>query len=151
MVLGAKWLQLVRPYLRGRKNFLLAVWVFSLSFVVYPAYDMKQLFRKGEDMYFLAGNLAAQNIRGSFTSNDNPSRAGLLAYWLGCNYYAPASAVIEPQKLMEDIHRYNIEFYFHHQNGLDATQVGLVDEQGQAYQRVDGNRIRGLQVFLLIH
>lgn len=151
MMLGAKWLELVSQHVNNRKARLLSGWLFALSFIVYPAYDMKELFKKGEDIYGLAGSLAAHNIRGSFTSNDNPSRAGLLAYWLGCNYYAPASAVIEPQKLMEDVHRYNIEFYFHHQNGLDATQVVMTDEQGRAFQRVDGNRIRGLQVFLLMH
>jgi hypothetical protein len=151
MMLGAQWLELLRQYISNRKVFLLAAWLFALSFTVYPAYDMKELFRKGEDVHWLAGNLAEHNIRGSFTSNDNPSRAGLLAYWLGCNYYAPANATIEPEQLMADIHRYNIEFYFHHQNGLDATQVGMTDEQGRPYQRVDGNRIKGLQVFLLMH
>lgn len=150
MLVGALWLEYVRAIIGRKKALGLASWLFALSFIAYPAYDMKQLFRKGESTYRLAGNLASLNIRGSFTSNDNPSRAGLLAYWLGCNYFAPASDVVKPEEVMEDISRYGIMFYFHHQNGMDITVPLMVDRQGTTYQRVDGNRIAGMQVFLMI-
>jgi hypothetical protein len=149
MLLGGLWLQQLQAYITNRKLFIVAAWLFALSFIVYPLYDMKALFRKGEGTYQLATNLTSLGIRGSFTSNDNPSRSGLLAYWLGCNYYTPASEVVQPEQVLADMRRYKIAFYFHHQKGLDIAHPFILDEQGQPFKRVDAQKIKGLQVFLI--
>lgn len=149
MIFGACWLERVRPWLAARRAFVPACWIFALSFIVYPLHDMKALFRKGEDTYNLAAKLTSLNMRGSFTSNDNPSRAGCLAYWMGCNYYTPVGEVVKTEDVLADMRRYNVTFYFHHQNGLDAASAWMPDEQGKPFQRLDGGRIRGMQVFIV--
>lgn len=149
MLAGALWLERLRHLIANRRAFLIAAWLFALSFAAYPLYDLKELFRKGESVYRLAGNLTSLGIRASFTSNDNPSRSGALAYWLGCNYYAPAGEVVKPEELLADMRRYKVAYYFHHQNGLDAANVFMLDEQGKPFRRVDGDKIKGLQVFLI--
>jgi hypothetical protein len=149
MLFGAMWLERLRHYLNNRAALLLGSWIFALSFVAYPLYDLKALFRGGEKIYLLATDLASHNVLGSFASNDNPSRAGVLAYWLGCNYFAPAKEVVTREELLADMRRYHVNFYFHHQNGLDAAEAVMVDEQGQPLQRLDANRIKGMQIFLV--
>jgi len=149
MVLGANLLSQYRERLGSKKLIRWISIVFALSFLAYPAADMKALFRKGEDVYKLANALTSLNIRGSFTSNDNPSRSGCLAYWLGCNYYAPVREVLKREDILADMYRYRVMFYFHHQNGLDIANPVIADEMGQPAQRVDGNRIPGLQVFVI--
>ncbi len=149
MLLGAAWLQMFRQKLSNERGYRIACVLFALSFIAYPAYDMKTLYRKGESVYNLAGSLAKMGIRGSFASNDNPGRAGCLAYWLACNYYAPAGEVINPEALLADMRRYKVAFYFHHQNGIDGAGAFMLDEQGQPFKRVDGGKINGMQVFLI--
>jgi hypothetical protein len=149
MLFGGLWLERLQAHIANRAVFIATAWLFALSFIVYPLYDMKALFRKGENIYQLATNLTSLGIRGSFTSNDNPSRSGLLAYWLGCNYYTPAGEVLPPQEVLAAMRRYKVSFYFHHQNGLDAAQAFMVDEQSHPFKRVDAQKIPGLQVFLI--
>lgn len=149
MLLGARLLERMYAWFPERKALLAASWIFAGSFVAWPVYDMKTLFRQGEDIYKLAQMLTWMNVRGSFTSNDNPSRAGCLAYWMGINYYTPVSSVIRRDELLRDMRRWNVNFYLHHQNALDATHVVMLDEQGQPMQQMDGGKIGGLQVFLV--
>ncbi len=149
MTLGGYWLQHFGSFFPTAGQRRLAVAVFALSFLTTPVYDMKALFRKGEDIHRLAQALSWMNVRGSFASNDNPSRAGCLAYWLGVNYFTPTAEAVKREDLIRDMRRWNVNFYLHHQNGLDATNVTMLDEQGQPFQRLDGGRIRGLQVFLV--
>ena len=149
MILGGVWLGAFRNWARNALAYRTICILFAASFIIFPLYDMKQLFRKGEDIYKLAAILGAYNIRGSFTSNDNPNRSGCLAYWLGCNYYTPVSEVVDRAAILSDMQRYRVMFYFHHQNGLDITNDILMDESNQPAQRVDGGHIRGLQVYVV--
>ncbi len=149
MVIGALWLQAFSEKFPGIRAYRLAGVLLALSFVAWPIYDMKALFRQGEGTYNLAGVLAAKGIRGSFTSNDNPGRAGLLAYWMGCNYYTPSSDVVRQEDVLADMRRYKVTYYFHHQNGLDAATPFMLDERGQPFKRVDGGAVKGLQIFLI--
>jgi hypothetical protein len=149
MALGGYWIGQEERFFRSSGQRRLATILYALTFIVWPAYDMKELFRKGEDIYKLAQVLSWMNVRGSFTSNDNPSRAGCLAYWMGINYYTPAAEVVKREELIRDMRRWNVNFYLHHQNGLDATTVTMTDEKGQPLDRMDGGKIRGLQVFLV--
>lgn len=149
MALGGYLLTNYETWLGGRRRQLIAALLFASSFTVWPVFDMKTLFRKGEDTYKLAQMLTWMNVRGSFTSNDNPSRAGLLAYWMGMNYFTPVAEAIKREDLIYDMRRWNVNFYLHHQNGTDATTVQLIDEGGQPFQQLDGGKVRGLQVFLV--
>jgi hypothetical protein len=150
MLFGARWLQGLAPFFRAQKRiFSIAAWLFAASFVAYPLYDMKALFRVGEDTYQLAQQMRTLNLRGSFTSNEHPSRAGLLAYWLECNYYTPASANLGHDEVLADMRRYRVQYYFQVRDGLDATEPVLRDEQGRPFPRVDSNRLGAMSVFLV--
>ncbi|MEO6832971.1 MAG: hypothetical protein ABI378_10770 [Chitinophagaceae bacterium] len=149
MIFAGIWIEYLREHLHKKIGLQIVTFCLALSFIVYPAYDMKNLFRAGEGVYRLAETLTQYNIRGSFTSNDNPSRSGCVAYWLGCNYYTPSSERMNRADLLSDMRRYRVMFYFHHQNALDIATADLVDEAGQSFQRVDGNHIGGLQVFVV--
>lgn len=149
MLFGAIWLEKLRYFLDNRKSSVLASWLFALSFIAYPLYDMKALFRSGEKLYQLAADMITHNVLGSFTSNANPSRAGVLAYWMGCNYYTPSKEALTKEELLSDMRRYNVTFYFHIQNDLDASDATFTDEQGHPFQRLDANRIKGMQIFMV--
>lgn len=149
MIFAGIWIEYLRKHFNNKTGIQIATICLALSFIAYPASDMKQLFRAGEGIYRLAATLTQYNIRGSFTSNDNPSRSGCLAYWLGCNYYTPSSERMTREDLLKDMRRYRVMFYFHHQNALDIANADLVDESGQSFQRVDGGHIGGLQVFVV--
>lgn len=149
MIFAGIWIERLREHFAEPIGLQIATFCVALSFLAYPAYDMKKLFRSGEGVYRLAETLTQYNIRGSFTSNDNPSRSGCLAYWLGCNYFTPSSERMNREELLKDMRRYRVMFYFHHQNALDIANADLVDESGQSFQRVDGGHIGGLQVFVV--
>jgi hypothetical protein len=150
MLFGARWLQQLAPFFSGRQwLFRLAAWTLAASFVVYPLYDMKSLFRGGEDIYRLAQKLCARGLVGSFTSDAHPSRMGLLAYWLDANYYTPSAVSLSREAILADARRYELQYYFHFANGLDATTPVLLDEQGKPFPRLDGGRPGQLSVFLL--
>lgn len=149
MIFSGVWLEYLGKFFDKKLPRNLAIIALSFSFLAYPAYDMKQLFRSGEGIYRLAGVLTQYNIRGSFTSNDNPSRSGCLAYWLGCNFYTPSKEKMDSKELLADMRRYSVMFYFHHQNALDICTPNLLDEAWNSFQRVDAGHFKGMQVFVV--
>ena len=148
MLFGARWLQQLAPFFAARKwLFHLAAWMFAASFVAYPAYDMKALFRGGEDTFLLAQKMRTMGLKGSFTSDGHPSRMGLLAYWLDANYYTPSAESLSREAVLADMRRYGVQFYIHVANGLEATEAVLRDEQGRPLLRVDRRQLGNLSVF----
>ncbi len=150
MVFGAKWLLRCRPlFMQHKRLFALAGWLLAASFVVYPAYDMKALFRSGEDTFHLAKQLRSIGVEGSFYSNEDPNRAGLLAYWMGSRFYTPSAERLSHDEVLQDMRRYGVKYYFDFQSGLDVTIPVFPDEQKRPFPQVDSGRIAGLRIFLV--
>jgi hypothetical protein len=149
MILGARWLEMLRPELPGRRAFILASLLFAASFVAWPAYDMKKLFHGGADVRQEALALQQLGIKGSFTSNDNPSRSGLLAYWMSENFYTPVSDTLRPEAILADIRRYRIKYYFSYNKHPAATESVLRNELGGVFPEITDGRIKGMRVFII--
>lgn len=150
MILGAVWLEAMRHWLQRRTLHRAAVWIFAASFVAYPVYDMKKLFRAGEHERIEAALLQDMNIKGSFTTNDNPSRSGLLAYWMEGNFYTPVSERLDASAVLADMRRYRIRYYFAYSRPeFDITEPVLRDEGGRPFPEISGGRIPGLRVYLI--
>lgn len=116
MIIGALLLERSQ-FILGRKGLLIASWIFALSFVIWPVYDMKTLFHVGADVREEALILKKNGIQGTFSSNDNPSRSGLLAYWMNENFYTPVSTSVYPDALHHDLHKYKVEYFLEYIDG----------------------------------
>jgi hypothetical protein len=149
MIFGAFWLERFRPYILSRRLFAVTVLVFAASFMVWPLHGMKVLFRSGEDMRAQALALRSIGINGSFTTNDNPSRSGLLAYWMDGNYYTPVRENLTHEEVLSEMRRYHIKYYLFYNSKMDATLSQLPDEAGQPFPEVSGGKIPGVRVFLV--
>jgi hypothetical protein len=110
---------------------------------------MKKLFRAGADVRIEAAQLQSLGLAGSFTSNDNPSRSGLLAYRLDANFFTPVSETLSPDAVLADMRRYRVKYYFSYSRDFDVTARFLPDEAGRPFPEVTGGRIPGLRVFLV--
>ncbi len=149
MILGSVWLEALRHWLNHRLAFGAAVWIFAASFVIWPIYDMKSLFGAGADVRTEALRLRSLGLTGTFTSNDHPSRSGLLAYWLGSSYYTPVSETLRPEAILADMRRYKVNFYLAYGRKSDATTPQLLDEQGMPFPELARGRVPWLSVFLV--
>jgi hypothetical protein len=111
MILGAQLIERIRPFL-NKKSWLLVCWFFAFSFIVWPIHDLKALFHVGNDVRDEALILKKNGISGSFSSNDNPSRSGLLAYWMDERFYTPISPDISSRDLQADLNKYRVNYFF---------------------------------------
>ena len=149
MILGARFLVLFQHWSQNTLAYRMAVVGLALSFITYPLYDLQKLFRGGEDIYNEAKALRSLGLNGSFTSNDNPSRSGALAYWCGSNYYTPAREALNAAALLKDIRRYGVKYYFAYSHPYDVAEPVLRDEAGRPFQEMSAGIIPELKVFLI--
>ena len=149
MIIGTRMLVAFGSWTGSERAYRMAVAGFALSFMAYPVYDLQKLFRAGEDVYREAKLLNSMGITGNFTSNDNPSRSGELAYWLNGHYYTPTRTGLGPQEVLADMRRYGIKYYLSYKGPFDVATPVLQDEAGRPYPEISRGRIEGLKVFMV--
>jgi hypothetical protein len=149
MALGAMWLEWMRRKSGIERLYRAASIVFAASFIIWPVYDMKTLFRSGQDVRGEAAQLKAMGLTGSFTSNDNPSRSGLLAYWMDGSFYTPVSETLSAKAVLADMRRYRVKYYLAYRKDFDITEPFLPDETGRPLPEVSGGRTPGMRIFLV--
>lgn len=147
MIFGATWIMYLRNYFDTKLAYYLATFCFAISFIIYPLFDMKTLFRKGEDIYVNAQKIKALGIHGTFTSNDNPNWAPATALFTHMPYYTIEHFEISSADLLAEMRRYKVNYYFFYCNPADQDAIQMKDEQGHPFTDVSNNAIKGLKIF----
>lgn len=147
IILGSVWLMYLRKYVTQRGLWYALVWMYALSFVSYGFYDMKLLFKKGEDIYLQAQEINKLGLKGSYTSNDKPTRAPATALLTGCPYYTIEYPDFPHHELLEEMRRYKVKYYFFYHQPHDAPNINFVDENGNPFPELTGGNISGLKIF----
>jgi hypothetical protein len=151
MVLGALCMQRFRDTM-GRFVKIAAV-VFAASYLVWPLWNMKSMFKEGREEFHAAEQLNSLGIKGSFTANVvyGPQMPGVarLAYLSGNRYYNMPYADVSKQQLLQDMRRYSVKYYFHYQPHIDSSDFQFTDETGVPFPEVSQGQLRRLKVFLV--
>lgn len=148
MVLGAVWLMRLQSLLPVRAYRLLVL-VLALSYVVYPVFDSRTLFHKGKDIYDRAQEINKLGLHGSYTANSSSLSEGETAYLTGMQYYTIEHFEFSQQKLLAEMRRYHVRYYFFYGNQPDMPSVQMNDEQGRPFPEMTHGAIPGLKVFLI--
>jgi hypothetical protein len=147
MILGAQLIERIRPFV-NKKSWLMICWIFAGSFIIWPVHDMKALFHVGEDVRLEALTLQKMGVYGSFSSNDNPSRSGLLAYWIQKGFYTPVSPDISPEDLLADLKKYQVKYFFEY---VDNPTLKISGSPGDSLgiKEIQQNQISNLRIYKL--
>lgn len=147
IIFAATWLTAFRDYIHNRWAFRLALLIVVFSYIAYPIYDLKNIFRNGEVEYQLAEQIKALHLNGSFTSNSDPNIESIIAYRTGMPYYIIENTPPSEMELLQEIRKYGIKYYFYYLKPYDAASVQMKDEQGQPFPEITQGRIAGLKIF----
>ena len=130
------------------------IFIFAASYLVVPVKEMQEMFRDGRSEYLHAKDLMQENISGSFTTNLTYGSGKIteivrLAYFSGMQYYNMPNAA-SPTKILVDMRRYKVKYYFHLHNG-DGENYQFHDEKGQPFPEVVPGKgpLSGLKIFLV--
>jgi len=125
--------------------------VLAFSFMAYPVWGLKEMYRKGENEHRMAQALVDLQIKGSFTTNvpygSKTQDIVRLSYFSDNPYYNMPVAV--PMKtLLQEMKRYHVRYYFHFYEG-ERDEFSLRDINGSVFPEVTGGKVAGLSVFLV--
>jgi hypothetical protein len=154
MVLGGVIIQHAESLQEGRLIRLLSI-AFTISFMIWPVWKMKEITGVGKREWRMARELKTLGIRGPFVSNLGPgdegaqASVGRLAYFSGNSWYPAAFPNTPMDSVLADAARYNVRYlyYFDKMDGKDW--VIPRNNSGEALQEITHSRIAGLRVFLL--
>ncbi|MEJ5307851.1 MAG: hypothetical protein WHT27_06095 [candidate division WOR-3 bacterium] len=110
------------------RNFLkiLSFILISLSFLIMPLKELKSDLNSGKDVYNLSSELKNLNISGNVASNLNRKNTTYISYYLNLKYYGTFYYSNDKDKLLEDLKRYKISYYFYYGNKpsfFDSTHI----------------------------
>jgi len=105
-----------------RKTILLIF--FSISFIVYPMFDLKDHINDGKDIYNLSQILANQHkISGKIASNAQWAKSLYISYHLKCQYYGEKIKNINDENLQTELQENNIDYYFFWRESNGDSQI----------------------------
>jgi hypothetical protein len=147
MVMGALHIQDIDNRLQKTTLTIL----FSLSFLVYPAWCMVDMYGEGAKEFEVAQQLRLRHINGSFTSMAQPGkevqRIERLAYFSGNSFYSHSRPGATLKEVLPEMRRYNIQYLYSYQPTNSTEQ--FVDESGVALPEITNGTISGLKIYLL--
>jgi hypothetical protein len=132
MILGAKLIVDTREYV---KPILLkaALFILSLTFVIFPVVDMEVLKGKNADLFTYAEAIKSTGIKGSFTSNaTDAGRMWVVAYLTGNPFYTIERTDYSNEELIQEMKRYQVAYYLYESENnkpallIDTTNFELV-------------------------
>ncbi len=155
VLMGAVALQKILPHVE-RHTYTLIMFVFTAALLVWPLWDMKQLFREGQAEYDLAHRLDKAGIKGTFTANvifgegNDLERVSRLAYFSGNPYFNMPRADVPFGALLSDMRRYGLDYYFYYgKEGVGNEPPVLRDSEGQVLPVALQDSVSGLIVYRL--
>jgi len=147
IIFAAVWLSAFRDYISNRLAFNIALLIVVFSYISYPVYDLKNLFRNGEKEYLLSEQIKSLQLKGTFTSNSDPNIESIIAYRTGMPYYTIEHVPPSEKELLQEIRKYDINYYFYYVKPYDAVSVQMKDEQGHPFPEITQGKIEGLKIF----
>lgn len=141
-----------------RKNRLFSrKWVivlFAASYIVWPIWDIQNMWNVGKDEHQLAQQLKQKGISGTCASNVvfgmyEAVKMQRVAYFSGNRYYIKTSSSVHNQELLPELRKYKIEYFFYYYDQIaDANYYAhLSDEHHNPFPVVFENR--EVKVFFL--
>ncbi|MBU6158377.1 MAG: hypothetical protein KGP35_05020 [Bacteroidetes bacterium] len=97
-------------FIKQWKKTLLSL-IFFASFCWEPVNMLKDYRYFNKDLHEIAANLKKQSINGSFTSNKENNKCGVIAYLNRIKYYWPNTRELSPNHQMEVAKEMNIRYY----------------------------------------
>ncbi|MCW3123197.1 MAG: hypothetical protein JWQ38_2689 [Flavipsychrobacter sp.] len=139
----------------GNPKAMLLVYLYALSFLVYPLWGMTTMYDEGKAEYRIAEQLKAMNIHGSFTSDVPAGFASQeivrIAYYSGNSYYSIPTQNVDQKKILAEMRRYQVKYYFAYESCPECLsglfRPTFLDEKGNAFPEVTNGKINGLRVF----
>jgi hypothetical protein len=117
----------------------------AVSFLAWPVWDMKQMYKSGEREYIMAKELQKHGVKGSFTANvvfgqgNDLEEVSRLAYFSGNPYYNLPKASISYEELLKDIRRHKVNYFFYyHKDEIANRNFVLYNEHGLPFPSVTG-------------
>jgi hypothetical protein len=147
MLLGGLVLQKVTVNTSVRS---LLIIVFAASYLLWPVWDMRNIYGRGKEEYIVSQQLNSMGIKGSFTTlmphGHKTQDIVRLAYFSGNGFYmAPRSATTK-EELLSDMRRYRVKYYFKYESDKLPGDI-FTDDLGKPFPELTGGRIKGLRVF----
>ena len=105
--------------------YVLAVFVFSLSFLITPILGFESLKYKNKDLFEYAQSLKENGIQGKFTSNAiDAGRMWVIAYLSNSSFYTIERNDYSLDELVVEMKRYGIQ-YFVYQSENNKPNIAL--------------------------
>lgn len=125
--------------------------LFALGFVYFPLWEMKSMYRVGEEDYRVAERM--RSLDGSFTAIPLPGiqlrGVERIAYFSDKPFYMVTSREITHEQLLSEMKRYGVKYYLYFYNRADGNGYTFTDADGKPLQEVlrDENYGNGIRVF----
>jgi hypothetical protein len=136
-------------HLNSNKKIARAVpYLFALTYLVYPAWQMIKMYDEGKREYETAQLLKQNKIQGSFTSNAKPGlqtqQIVRLAYFSGNTYYASPKADPPQTEIVKEIKCCSVNYYFLYGSSTDNS---FLDENGKPFPELHIQGIKDMKIF----
>ncbi|HTN47232.1 MAG TPA: hypothetical protein VL098_12860 [Flavipsychrobacter sp.] len=154
LLLGALVLQRLHGWLSSRWLNTALLVVFCASYLSFPVWDMKAMYKKGEAEHQLAQQLKQIPVKGSFASNvsfgeEMQTVVRVAHFSQNAFYYMP----LPPQsanRLLAELRRYRVKYYFQFASPADIPHLSFTDEAGVPFPEVfQDTSLVGLKVYEL--
>jgi len=154
LVIAALGVQKLLPLIERPILKWMVLFLFGLSFVTGPVWQLKPLIHTGKEEFQLAAAWKEAGIIGSFTTNGTDGKshqkAARLAYFSGNPYFLiPANQLDTKSEMHQEIERYHIRYFVYLPDGNhEIGTFSLLDKNGLPYPLVWQGR-GGIKVYQL--
>lgn len=152
MIIGAMLIGKLSRLISNKRTIRIVLAIFCFSYLVFPVWDMKALYRAGEKEYHLAQELKKQHIKGTFVANiyrlEPLQEVIRVAYFSGNSMYYMPWAPRDKYELLNELHRYQVTYYFHFHDPFERTAIQFEDADGTPFPVVfEDTSFMGLKIY----
>lgn len=127
--------------------------IFMFTWLAYPAWDMKAMYRVGQEDHEIAQVLQKAGIRGSFVANaiPGPETQSIvrIAYFSGNSFYAQPFPNAANADILADMHRRGVTHYYYRYPPMEGDHYQLADSTGKPYPVIFNDKELGIKIFLI--
>ena len=123
-----------------RKTLVLVA--FAFLFITMPINYLSKNINTGENSYYQSNILNQYGVHGNVASNDNLPEMNYLEYYMNITSFGQSKRNISYSKLISDLKKYEIDYYFIWDNSNQSTFMGN-------YSEITNGKIKNLKVYSL--
>lgn len=152
MIIGAALIEKLNRLIPGKNAMRILCALFCFSYLVFPVWDMKALYRVGEKEYHLAQQLKKEHVKGTFATNvyqlEPLQEVIRLAWFSGNSFYYMYRAPKDADELAAELHRYGVRYYFHFHEPFEHADIRLGEKNGTSFSVIaEDTTFMGLTVY----